>query len=302
MCIDQNHVCMIRSMTGFGSAESLTPSGRFTVEIRSVNHRFTEIVVRLPRDLSALEERVRPVVQSRVLRGRIEVTIMREERGTRPRTVRSDADLARAYAQALRELADVLGVAGEVSLSQLIAFPDVVKVEETREDVEGLWPALSRAVEDALSALVTMREAEGRRLAVDMLTRIDRIDELTRLVDTRTHIAVAEYVQRLRQRIAELLGTVPLDENRLATEIAIFAERADVSEEVTRLRSHLVQARHDVEDAAGAIGRRLEFVLQEMGREANTIGSKASDVEMTKAVIAIKGELESLREQVQNVE
>ena len=299
---DQNHVCMIRSMTGFGSGETLTPSGRFTVEIRSVNHRFTEIVVRLPRDLSALEDRVRALVQARVLRGRIEVTIMREERGTRPRTVRSDPDLARAYAQALREVADVLGVAGEVSLSQLIAFPDVVKVEETREDVEELWPALSRAVEDALTALVTMREAEGRRLAADMLARVDRIDELTRQVDTRTHLAVAEYVQRLRQRIAELLGAVPLDENRLATEIAIFGERVDVSEEVTRLRSHLMQARHDVEDSAGAIGRRLEFVLQEMGREANTIGSKASDLEMTKAVIAIKGELESLREQVQNVE
>ena len=302
MRADQNHECMIRSMTGFGSAEALTPSGRFTVEIRSVNHRFTEIVVRLPRDLSALEDRVRALVQARVLRGRIEVTIMREERGVRPRTVRSDPDLARAYAQALRELADVLGVAGEVSLSQLIAFPDVVKVEETREDMEGLWPAFSRAVEDALTALITMREAEGGRLAADMLARVDRIDDLTHLVDARTHSAVSEYVQRLRQRIAELLGTVPLDENRLATEIAIFAERVDVTEEVTRLRSHLVQVRHDVQDSAGAVGRRLEFVLQEMGREANTIGSKASDLEMTKAVIAIKGELESLREQVQNVE
>jgi uncharacterized protein (TIGR00255 family) len=293
---------MIRSMTGFGSAEVLTPSGRFTVEIKSVNHRFTEIVVRLPRDLSALEERVRTVVQSRVLRGRIEVIIMREERGVRPRTVRSDPELARAYAQALREVADVLGVVGDISLSQLIAFPDIVKVEETREDVEGLWPELSHAVEDAAAALVAMREAEGWRLAADLVARLDRVDELTRLVDGRTHVAVTDYVQRLRRRIAELLGTVPLDENRLATEIAIFAERVDVSEEVTRLRSHLVQFRHDVEDSAGAIGRRLEFVLQEMGREANTIGSKTSDLEMTRAVIAIKGELESLREQVQNVE
>ncbi len=293
---------MIRSMTGFGSAEALTPAGRFTVEIRSVNHRFAEIVVRLPRDLSALEDRVRTLVQARVLRGRIEVTIMREERGTRPRTVRSDPDLARAYAQALRELANVLGVVGEISLSQLIALPDILKVEETREDVEGLWPELSRAVEDAAAALVTMREAEGRRLAADLLARLDRVEALTRLVDGRTRIAVTDYVQRLRQRIAELLGAVPLDENRLATEIAVFAERVDVGEEVTRLRSHLAQFRQDVADSAGAIGRRLEFVLQEMGREANTIGSKASDLEMTRAVIAIKGELESLREQVQNVE
>jgi uncharacterized protein (TIGR00255 family) len=293
---------MIRSMTGFGSAEALTPAGRFTVEIRSVNHRFTEIVVRLPRDLSVLEDRVRALVQSRVLRGRIEVTIMREERGTRPKTVRSDAELARAYAQALRELANVLGVVGEITLQQLIALPDVVKVEETREDVEGLWPELSRAVEAASAALVAMREAEGRRLAVDLVARLDRVAELTRLVDGRTRVAVTDYVQRLRQRITELLGAVPLDENRLATEIAVFAERADVSEEVTRLRSHLAQFRQDVVDSAGAIGRRLEFVLQEMGREANTIGSKASDLEMTRAVIAIKGELESLREQVQNVE
>src|SRR5437867_339534 len=203
---------MIRSMTGYGSAELLTPARRFTVEIRSVNHRFSEILVRLPRDLGALEDRVRALVQSRVLRGRVDVTIMREERAARPKTVRSDTDLARAYAQA------------------------------------------------------------------------------------------GEYAQRLRQRVAELLREVPVDEARLATEIAIFAERVDVSEEVTRLRSHLVQFREDVTHATGAVGRRLEFVLQEMGREANTIGSKASDLEITRAVIGVKGELESLREQVQNVE
>src|SRR3989441_2600013 len=278
MCIDQNHVCMIRSMTGFGSAESLTPSGRFTVEIRSVNHRFTEIVVRLPRDLSALEERVRPVVQSRVLRGRIEVTIMREERGTRPRTVRSDADLARAYAQALRELADVLGVAGEIGLSHIVSLPDVVKVEEVREDVEALWPDLSRAVEEAVVALVGMREAEGRRLAADLLTRLDHVEGFTRVIEGRARVAAAEYAQRLRQRVAELLREVPVDEARPATGIVIFAERVDVSEEVTRLRSHLAQFREDVTNAAGAVGRRREFVLQELGRGANTIGAKASDL------------------------
>ncbi len=293
---------MIRSMTGFGSAEVLTPARRFSVEIRSVNHRFSEIPVRLPRDLSAVEDRVRALVQARVLRGRVEVTIMREERGARPKTVRSDTDLARAYAQALRELADVLGVADQIDLSHIVSLPDVVKVEEAREDREALWPDLSRAVEGAVGALVGMREAEGRRLAEDLLTRLDHVDGVTRVVEGRARVAAVEYAQRLRQRIAELLGEVPLDEARLATEIAIFAERADVSEEVTRLRSHLAQFRQDVTTATGAVGRRLEFVLQEMGREANTIGSKASDLEITRAVIAIKGELESLREQVQNVE
>lgn len=293
---------MIRSMTGFGTGEALTPAGRFTIEIRSVNHRFSEVLVRLPRDLSALEDRVRAAVQARVLRGRVEVTIMREERGSRPKTVKSDTDLARAYAQALREMADVLGVAGSIGLSQILALPDVIKVEETREDVELLWPDLSGAVERSVGALVAMREAEGRRLATDLLARLNRVEEWSGAVEARARTAAADYAQRLRQRIAELLHDVPLDENRLATEIAIFAERADVSEEVTRLRSHLVQFRSDVASADGAIGRRLEFVLQEMGREANTIGSKASDLEITRAVIAIKGELESLREQVQNVE
>jgi len=293
---------MIRSMTGFGTGEALTPAGRFTIEIRSVNHRFSEVLVRLPRDLSALEDRVRAAVQARVLRGRVEVTIIREERGSRPKTVKSDTELARAYAQALRELADVLGVAGPLTLSQIVSLPDVLRVEETREDAEALWPDLGRAVEQAVGALVAMREAEGRRLAGDLLARLDRIGDVTHAVEARSRTAVADYAQRLNQRIAELLSEVPLDENRLAMEIAIFAERVDVSEEVTRLRSHLAQFRQDVTNADGAIGRRLEFVLQEMGREANTIGSKASDLEITRAVIAIKGELESLREQVQNVE
>lgn len=293
---------MIRSMTGFGSADAQTPTGRLTVEIRSLNHRFGEVLVRLPRDLAPLEDRVRGSVQSRVLRGRVEVTIMREERGARSKSVRPDIELARAYAQALRELSDVLGVAGEMGLSQFAAFPDVIKVEETREDLERLWPELAHAVDEATSALVVMREAEGRRLVDDLAARLDRIEEHVATAAARSRVAALEYGQRLRERIRQMLGEVPVDESRLATEIAVFAERVDVSEEVTRLRSHVAQFRQELSDAVGAVGRKLEFVLQEMGREANTIGSKANDLEITRAVITIKGELESMREQVQNVE
>ena len=293
---------MIRSMTGFGTADAQTLTGRLTVEIRSLNHRFGEVLVRLPRDLAPLEDRVRGSVQSRVLRGRVEVTIMREERGARSKSVRPDIELARAYAQALRELSDVLGVAGEMSLSQLAALPDVIKVEETREDLERLWPELARAVNEATSALVAMREAEGRRLVDDLAPRLDRIEEHVAAAAARSRVAALEYGQRLRERIQQMLGEVPVEESRLATEIAVFAERVDVSEEVTRLRSHVAQFRQELSDAVGAVGRKLEFVLQEMGREANTIGSKANDLEITRAVIAIKGELESMREQVQNVE
>lgn len=293
---------MIKSMTGYGIADAQTAAGRFTVEIRAVNHRFSEILVRLPRDLSSLEDKVRNGVQAHVLRGRVEVTIMREERGTRSKTVKPDPALALAYAQALRELATVLGVAGEITLSQVAAFPDAIRVEETHEDVDGLWPVLEKAVTTAAAALVQMREAEGRRLAKDLVVRLERIGELLATIETRSRASVADYAVRLRHRVAELLGEIPLDENRLATEVVVFAERSDVSEEITRLRSHLIQFREDLTHAAGPVGRKLDFVLQEMGRETNTIGSKASDLEIGRAVIAIKGELESLREQVQNIE
>ncbi len=293
---------MIKSMTGYGFADAQTSAGRFIVEARAVNHRFSEIAVRLPRDLAGLEEKVRSYVQSRVVRGRVEVVIMREERGTRLKTVRPDPALARAYAQALKELAHGLGVPDEVTLSQVTAFPDVIRVEEPGEDVEGLWPNLEEAVTAAVTALVRMREAEGRRLAEDMTARLTRIEQFIRTIEPRSRAAVADSATRLRQRITEMLGEVPVDENRLATEIVVFADRTDVSEEVTRLHSHIAQFRGDLADAAGPVGRKLEFVLQEMGRETNTIGSKANDLDISRAVISIKGELESLREQVQNIE
>jgi uncharacterized protein (TIGR00255 family) len=267
-----------------------------------VNHRFGEVIVRLPRDLTPLEDRVRTAVQGRVLRGRVEVTVIREDRMARGKTVRPDLDLAAAYAQALRELARELGAPDSVTPSEVAAFPDVIRVEESKEDLDLLWTALAPAVDAAAVDLVGMREAEGRRLADDLDGRLARVDELGSLVAERSQASVGEYVARLRERIAGLLGDLPVDETRIAAEVAIFAERSDVSEEVTRLRSHVAQFRTDLRSADGAVGRRLEFVLQEMGREVNTTGAKANDLEITRAVIAMKGELESMREQVQNVE
>jgi uncharacterized protein (TIGR00255 family) len=293
---------MPRSMTGFGSAEVQAASGRFLVEIRSVNHRFGEVLVRLPRELTPLEDRVRGVVLSRVSRGRVEVSIMRNNRADRARSIRPDTELAAAYAQVLTDLARVVGISGEVTLSQIAALPDVIKIEETPEDVESMWPLLAQGLDEALGALVSMREAEGARLVVDLRARLDRIEARAKEIEGRASAVVTEYAVRLRQRIAELLAEIPIDEQRLATEVAVFAERSDITEELTRLRSHVVQFREDLAGQAGAIGRKLEFVLQEMGREANTIGSKANDLEIARAIIAIKGELESLREQVQNVE
>jgi uncharacterized protein (TIGR00255 family) len=293
---------MIRSMTGFGSATAQTTAGRFAVEIRSVNHRFSEVQVRLPRDLAALEDPVRATVQARVLRGRVEVSIVREDRGLRARSIRADTDVAAAYAQALKELAGALGLSGELTLPQVAAFPDVIKVEEVREEADQLWQQLAPAVDSAAGALTRMREAEGRRLADDLLMRLGRISELTDTIVARAPAAVREYAARIKTRISELLGEIPLDEQRVAAEVAIFAERSDINEELTRLRSHAEQFALDLAASEGAVGRKLEFLLQEMGRETNTIGAKANDMEIARAVIAIKGELESLREQVLNIE
>ncbi|HEV8352875.1 MAG TPA: YicC/YloC family endoribonuclease [bacterium] len=293
---------MVRSMTGFGSATAQTTAGRFSVEMKSVNHRFSEIVVRLPRDLIVLEDSVRTTVQSRVLRGRVEVAVVREERAVRARSIRADTEAAAAYAQALKELAGAVGVPAEITLSQVAAFPDVIKVEEVREEAEQLWADLAPAVSSAADALTVMREAEGRRLADDLLMRLGRIRERTDTIVARAPAVVADYAARVKTRVGELLGDIPLDEQRLAAEVAIFAERSDVSEELTRLRSHADQFALDVAASDGAVGRKLEFLLQEMGRETNTIGAKANDMEIARAVIAIKGELESLREQVLNIE
>ncbi len=288
-------------MTGFGTATAQAPGGRLTVEVRSVNHRFSEVQIRLPKDLSALEEPTRAVVQGRVQRGRVEVVVTREDGTRRTKAVRADLELATAYARALRELAGTVGAAGEVTLAQLAALPDVLRVEDERGEVETLWPALEVAVSTATDALVAMRTAEGHRMAADLLERLAAIERLADTVSERVGEVVRAYSERLRARLADLLTDVPVDEARIATEVALFAERSDISEELVRLRSHIVQFRQAIGED-GAVGRKLEFILQEMGRETNTIGSKANDLDITRAVIAMKSELESLREQVQNIE
>jgi uncharacterized protein (TIGR00255 family) len=292
---------MLRSMTGFGTGEVATPFGRYAIEVRSVNHRFCEIVVRLPRDLAPLEDKVRALAQARILRGRVEVAIIREDQGKRPRTVKSDLDLARAYVSALNELKQSLSLSGTLDLSVLVSLPDLIKIEEEKEDLEAVWPALADGVGKAFAELVAMRVGEGARLASDLGQRVERLDRTIGEVEERAPVVIREYHTRLSRRVQELAAGLPIDDARLAAEVAVFAERSDITEEITRFRSHLAQFR-DTLASPGAVGRTLEFIVQELGREANTIGSKANDVEIARRVIAVKGELESLREQIQNVE
>jgi len=292
---------MLRSMTGFGASDLATAAGRYTVEARSLNHRFLEIMVRLPRELAPLEDRIRALVQGRVLRGRVEVAIMRENYGKRLRTVRIDLDLAKAFASALNELKQALELPGSPDLAMLSALPDLIRIEEQKEDLEAAWTAIAEGLEVALSRLVAMREREGARLASDLGQRVRRLAERADEIERRAPLVVQEHAARLTRRIEELIGMPPVDEGRLAAEVAIFADRSDIAEETTRLRSHLAQMQQML-IGDGPAGRTLEFLVQELGREANTIGSKANDVEISRAVIAVKGDLESLREQIQNLE
>jgi uncharacterized protein (TIGR00255 family) len=288
-------------MTGFGAADLTTSAGRYIVEVRSLNHRFLEVLVRLPRELSSLEDRIRALVQGRVLRGRAEVAIIRENYGKRARSVKVDVDLAKTFITALNDLKRALELTGTADLSMLVGLPDLIKIEEQKEDLEESWPAIAAGVGRAMDRLVGMRGTEGARLAQDLEGRIERLRERVDEIERRSPLVVREYGARLTRRIGELLGTLPVDEGRVATEVAMFADRCDITEEITRFRSHLAQTRQTIH-GEGAVGRTLEFIVQELGREANTMGSKANDLEITRTVIAIKGELESLREQIQNVE
>ena len=292
---------MLRSMTGFGTGELATSAGRYVVEARSLNHRFLEVLVRLPRDLSPLEDRIRGLTQRRILRGRVEIAIIRENYGKRARTVKVDVDLAKTFTAALNDLKQALELPGTADLSMMVGLPDLIKIEEQKEDLEACWPAISEGLRQALDRLVAMRETEGARLTRDLEQRLERLFQRVDQVEQRAPVVVKDYAARLTRRIEELVGMVPVDEGRVATEVAVFADRCDIAEEVTRFRSHLAQIRQTL-GAEGAIGRTLEFIVQELGREANTMGSKANDLEIARAVIAIKGELESLREQIQNVE
>lgn len=288
-------------MTGFGAAEATTGLSRYAVEIRSVNHRFCEIVVRLPREFAPLEDQVRAIVQGRVLRGRVDVAIIRQDHGKRTRAVKADLDLATAYASALNDLKRALSISGPLDLPTLVSLPDLIRIEEQKEDLEVSWAALATGIADAVDRLVAMRDTEGARLGADLARRVERLDEHIGAIEGRAPSVVEEYHARLVRRVAELTTGVTIDPGRLATEIAMFADRTDVTEEITRFRSHLVQFQSTL-NADGAVGRTLEFIVQELGREANTIGSKANDLAITRRVIAVKGELESLREQIQNVE
>jgi uncharacterized protein (TIGR00255 family) len=291
---------MIRSMTGFGSGRGAFDREDVVVEVRSVNHKFCEIKVRLPRELSVLETDIGRTVKERLARGGIEVTVRRAGPGG-SMAPRVDAALAEAYARAYAEVAARLGMHGQVTLSDIVSAEGVIRLDDREADLDAARAATERALAQALEALVAMRAREGEALRRDLDARLAAVEGLVARVETLAPAAVEHHRARLAERVQELTSGIPLDPSRLAQEIALLAERTDVAEEVTRLRSHVAQARQLLGSGEPA-GRKLDFLVQEMHREGNTIGSKSQNAEISGIVVTIKAEIERMREQVQNVE
>lgn len=292
---------MVYSMTGFGQGSRRGEEWNINIQMRSVNHRFCEVSVRLPRQYAGLEERVRRFVQEHISRGRVEVIITIDPGEAKSKSLSVDRGLARAYADALQELAGFLNLPAAVDISLVAKFPDVLVLSEPEEDLEALWPEVSGVLAAALAALRQMRGNEGAALSQDIAHRTMKIGQIIKTIEERSGLVVGEARERLKTRLEDLLGSVELDENRMLMEIAILADKSSITEELIRLQSHLEQLRQTLQQGK-EVGRKLDFILQEINREVNTIGSKASDYTIAAAVVEAKSELEKIREQVQNLE
>jgi uncharacterized protein (TIGR00255 family) len=292
---------MIKSMTGFGRGEYTRDGKEFTVEIKTVNHRYSDVFIKMPRQISFLEDKVRDQVSKAISRGKIDVFITYYDYGDDSKHVAFDEPLAKAYISAVEALRDQFLLKDDISVSLISKYPDVLKVEQADEDEELLWSMLTVAVENALTSLVTMREHEGERLGHVLQERADYIESLVGDISKRAPEVPKDYKYKLESRIKELLEQQTIDENRIAMEVALFADRCSIDEELVRLGSHISQLRSAL-SMNQPIGRKLDFLIQEMNREINTIGSKANDLSITQNVVEVKSEIEKIREQIQNIE
>jgi len=308
---------MIKSMTGYGQGVSSGMGRNFTIEIKAVNNRFCDVSVRLPRFLLVLEERLKKLIQAQIARGRVDCFLSVEKTiAGAVNTVKVDKELAAAYYKAMQELRSEigvgdrtfdglgfggLGVGGEIKAAYLSSLPGVLNVSEAVDDAQEFWPAVQEAAEAALTGLLAMRVAEGEKLARDLRGRLALIAEYNAGIKNRAAYVVEDYKEKITTRLQDYIKEGVLEPARLAAEVAIFAERSDITEETVRIESHVSQMT-DCLGETETVGRKLDFLTQELNREINTIGSKANDLEISKLVIAAKSELEKVREQVQNIE
>ena len=292
---------MVKSMTGYGRAEETIRGCTITVELRSVNNRYLDCTVKLPRMFSFAEDSVKNRVKAAVSRGKVDVYIGVNAAQAADVQVAVNRPVLESYLAALRQIESEYGVRDDVTVMSLARLPDVFSVEKTEEDEQKLTQDILSVAEEAIARYNTMRETEGAALEADLRSRAATILERVALVEQRSPVTVAEYRERLRQKMQEVLQNTAIDEGRILQEAAIYADRIAVDEETVRLRSHLAQL-GDMLTKGGAIGRKLDFLLQELNRETNTIGSKCNDLELSNIVVDMKAELEKIREQTQNIE
>lgn len=295
---------MVRSMTGYGRGEAVLDGLTVVVELRAVNNRYLDCTVKMPRAYIFAENSLKERVQSRVGRGKVDLFVNMARAAGDDMTVTVNEGLAKSYLQALKTLLELDGgvyLKSSSYITDLARFPDVLTVEKKEEDAESVKALMLKALDLALDDFDFMRQTEGEKLVEDISSRADTISELLSQVEERAPGIVADYRARLTAKLQEVLGSTQIDESRILTEAAIYADKVAVDEETVRLRSHLSQL-HEMLEQGGAIGRKLDFLIQEFNREANTIGSKCSDMETSRIVVDIKAEIEKIREQVQNIE
>lgn len=299
---------MLKSMTGFGRGEYEDANFSITVEMKAVNHRYNEVSIRLPRFMNPVEDRIRKTILKTISRGRIDVFINADYTTSDNATLKVDKNLAAAYHKALLDIAEAIGAEKlnmneAVEVMNIARFDDVINVKEGFFDVESVWPKIDAAVQQALANLVAMREAEGGNIYGDFIYRADLIAEKLTQIEERSGMIVDEYQSRLTERINNILAeyNVTVEPERLLQEVAIFADRSSITEEIVRLKSHIKQFKA-ILASDKPVGRKLDFLIQEFNREANTIASKANDYTLAQIVVEIKAEIEKIREQIQNIE
>lgn len=292
---------MIKSMTGYGRAQQLVDGMNITVEIKSVNHRYFEFSSKLSRTYGFLDEKLKGFFNGRLTRGKMECYVQIEAVEEPDTIISLNHSLVKGYIDAYKELAETYGLENDVKVSDIARVGDIFSVRKQAADEDRIWAAVSVVAEAALAGFVAMREREGARLRDDVLSRLDEIVKNVEFIEERSPQTVAEYNEKLLARLRELLNDAHIEEQRILTEAAIFADKIAVAEETVRLRSHISQLRSFL-DSSEAIGKKMDFLVQELNREANTIGSKAQDVEIARRVVSVKAEIEKIREQIQNIE
>ncbi len=292
---------MIRSMTGYGRHQAIANGWDVTVEIKSVNHRYFEYSSRLPRTCGFLDDKLKSYLQQEISRGKVDVYVSLDAVEQADSVVEVNVPLAQAYYDALCRLEDELDLRNDTSVMNIARFPDVLVVRKSETDEQEIWNAVRQVADVALEKFVAMRELEGVRMREDVLSRRETLLQAVAAVEERSPQTVREHMEKVEARMRELLGTTTVDEQRLLTEAAIFADKIATAEETVRLRSHLDQLQ-DLVNSDEPVGRKLDFLVQEINRETNTIGSKASDLQLAQIVVDMKAEIEKIREQIQNIE